>query len=102
MEFRSRREQPHTVMARVSGSVFLVDLSENNKCLSQSEGRTGIWGRALNIAGILVHGTSLMLIGEVCVKMFSAFVSISLPVFRRPFNQIAGYFLISMLSRGGA
>ena len=29
------------------------------------------WGRALNIAGILVHGTSLMLIGEVCVKMRS-------------------------------
>ena len=60
------------------------------------------WGRDLNIAGILVHGTSLMLIGEVCVKMFSAFVSISLSVFRRPFNQIAGYFLVSMLSRGGA
>ena len=84
-------------MAFVSGSVFLVDLSENNKCLSQSEGITGNLG-----AGFLVHGTSLMLIGEVCVKMFSAFVSISLPVFRRPFNQITGYFLISMLSRGGA
>ena len=80
-------------MAFVSGSVFLGDLSENNKCLSQSEGRTGILGAGLEHSG---NGISLMLIGEVCVKMrsvhemFSAFVSIPLPVFRRPFNQITG------------
>ena len=49
MEFRSRREQPHTVMASVSGSVFLVDLSE--KCISQSEGITGILGAGLEHSG---------------------------------------------------
>ena len=49
-------------MAFVSGSVFLVDLSENNKCLSQSEGRTGILGAGLEHSG---NGISLMLIGEV-------------------------------------
>ena len=51
MEFRSRREQPHTVMASVSGSVFLVDLSENNKWLSQSEGIPGILGAGLEHSG---------------------------------------------------
>ena len=34
-----------------------------------------------------------MLIGEVCVKMFSAFVSISLPVFRRPSIRLLDTFL---------